>query len=518
MPHPFSLLIGLVIFSFCIPSASSAESPVRVRSVADTTAADTTRTVSSRKEGTSVSSKEGAEPEVCPIACTPVPDTENYVPLPQRATLSYWSEVRRRMILDREHSVGEQFHDRGVFRHTTRFVDREYELDLVAYRFSPFEDEQWMRASGGIRLRAGSVERDLFAIETELKNTVPLGTESKHYFSINGILREDPQVQQAWLEMSYAYQIARQHAVGLRHTFSQYKYDLDITPFYEYASPSWGRASVAVTILDAYSNFIYERLGINEEIQDVLRIYETKPYLFNVSYRTPTQYAFRGEITAGFQPNTRSAYTSQTSESYRFQETVSVHYLSAMIEYHCDPVSAGVYIQRDASRLSRTSTGDSLDTSYRTEQTQQRIGAYVRGTWRNFRLRANAFTGFYDDIQSGESFDTSTLNNAFSFTTETNGIHSRLVYEPDGWPFFGVEYLSFMRRLPANGRALVPWSGKYWDIGPDNYRVVGLIGYRFRRGSVAMGIGYDTDGDFNRFKPAPLKRFDNGFFRFAMTW
>ena len=32
------------------------------------------------------------------------------------------------------------------------------------------------------------------------------------------------------------------------------------------------------------------------------------------------------------------------------------------------------------------------------------------------------------------------------------------------------------------------------------------------------GHFYDTDGDFNRFKPAPLKRFDNGFFRFAMTW
>jgi len=178
----------------------------------------------------------------------------------------------------------------------------------------------------------------------------------------------------------------------------------------------------------------------------------------------------------------------------------------------------GVYLQRDASRLSRETAGDSLGTSYRTEQTQQRIGAYVRASWRNLRLEANGFTGFYDDIQSGENFETSTLSEAFDFTTETNGIHSRLVYEPDGWPFFGVEYLTFMRRLPANDRALVPWSGKYWDIGPDNYRVVGLIGYRFRRGSVAMGIGYDTDGDFNAYKPAPLKRFDNGFFRFAMTW
>jgi len=459
-----------------------------------------------------------AGPAVCPVGCTPVPQQVDYVPLPPQATLSYWANTRRLMVLDREHSVGGRFFDRGVFRHTSRFIDREYELDLMAYQFSPFENAQWMRASGGLRLRAGSVERDLWAIKTEIKNTVPLGDSARHFFTIDGVIQEDPQVQRAWLEMSYAYRVAPQHAIGLRHTFSQYKYDLDVTPFYAYASPTWGRATVGFTFLNLYSNFIYEQLGINEEILDIVRVYETRPFFLEASYVSTADRPLRGEVHAGLQPKTRSLYFSQTADSYRFREDETVHFLSALLEYRRDPVTVGVYLQRDASRLSRETAGDSLGTSYRTEQTQQRIGAYVRASWRNLRLEANGFTGFYDDIQSGENFETSTLSEAFDFTTETNGIHSRLVYEPDGWPFFGVEYLTFMRRLPANDRALVPWSGKYWDIGPDNYRVVGLIGYRFRRGSVAMGIGYDTDGDFNAYKPAPLKRFDNGFFRFAMTW
>ena len=112
-----------------------------------------------------------------------------------------------------------------------------------------------------------------------------------------------------------------------------------------------------------------------------------------------------------------------------------------MIEYHRNPVSAGATFSemlRDCMLAQVQAIVRHVD-HHRPTWTQkcERIGAYVRRDWRNFRLSTNAFTGTYDDIQSGESFDTSTLNDAFSFTTETNGIHSRLVYEPDGWPFFG---------------------------------------------------------------------------------
>ncbi|PEN12322.1 hypothetical protein CRI94_14975 [Longibacter salinarum] len=506
MTHLLSI-VGLLVAALLTPAVAEASRPV----VADTTTADSARTPISVDE-------RPAEREICPVGCTPVPNRVDYSPLPPQATLSYWAQSRRLMILDREHSVGNRFFDRGVFRHVTPFTDREYELDLMAYRFSPFENAQWTRASGGLRMRAGSVERDLWAIKTEIKNTVALGDSARHYFTIDGIIQEDPQVQRSWLQMSYAYRLAPHHAVGLRHTFSQYKYDLDVTPYYAYASPKWGQASVGLTFLNAYSNFIYERLGINEEVLDIVRVYETKPLLLELSYSSPTTYALRGEFHAGLQPKTRSLYFSQTADSYRFRDAETAHYLGALLEYRLDPVTVGVYVQQDGSSLARETAGDSLDTSYRTEQTQRRVGAYVRTSWRKFRLEANAFTGFYDDIQSGDNFEMSTLDEAFAFTTETNGVHSRLVYEPEGLPFFGVEYLTFLRRLPANARALVPWSGKYWDIGPDNYRLVGLIGYRFGRGSVAMGIGYDTDGDFNADKPAPLKRFDNGFFRFAMTW
>ncbi len=456
---------------------------------------------------------------MCPVGCFPIPEARSYESAPSRTSLASWSHSRRLLVLDRAHSSGDRYFDRGVFRHVTPQVDREYALDLMAYRFRPSEDARWLDAGGGLRMRAGSVRRDLLAIKTHIKTTVPLDDGDRHFFSIEGVLQEDPQVSRSLLEMSYAYRLAPHHAVGVRHTFSRYKEDLDLTPFYSYASRSWGRAEVAFTLQDVYNNFIYEQLGINSDIVDVLRIYESKPYLLEARYASPEQHRLGGEIVVGWQPERRAVYASQKTPSYQFLDDERLHYLSALLEYRLDPVAVGVYFQRDATRLRRQSTGDSLGTDYRARQTHQRLGAFVKGAWGNVRGAIYAFTGFYNDKQTGDNFETSVLERPINFDTEQSGLHSRLVYEPNGWPYFGVEYLAFRRDLGPNPRALVnDWTFQYWDIGPSNYRVVGLIGYRFSRGSVAMGIGYDTDGDPNRFKPRPPKYFDNGFFRFTLVW
>ena len=44
-----------------------------------------------------------------------------------------------------------------------------------------------------------------------------------------------------------------------------------------------------------------------------------------------------------------------------------------------------------------------------------------------------------------------------------------------------------------------------------------MLGYRFKKGAFLIGINYDLDGDYH-FKDPTAKRFDNGFFRFAISW
>jgi hypothetical protein len=50
--------------------------------------------------------------------------------------------------------------------------------------------------------------------------------------------------------------------------------------------------------------------------------------------------------------------------------------------------------------------------------------------------------------------------------------------------------------------------------------VSGVVGYRFDRGAVELGINYDPDGDHHH-KASPdyqKKRLDNGFVRFVVGW
>ncbi|PSQ96393.1 MAG: hypothetical protein BRD55_06930 [Bacteroidetes bacterium SW_9_63_38] len=421
-------------------------------------------------------------------------------------------------VLDRKQSYGDRMFDRGVFRHVTPDMDREYWLDMMVYRYSPFEHARWTQAGGGLRFRTGSIERDIFAFKTTIRSTVPLDDDKKNYFSIEGVLQDDVQAKRSWLEMSYAHRLSSHHAVGIRHTFSAEKADLDLTSFYRYSSQKWGRAGVSLTVQNLYNDFIYQQLGIDAEVLDVLRTYDRNPYLVELHYSSPKRFALGGELIVGWQPGSRATFASQTTPSYQYREQERVHYIGAILEYRYDPVAVGLFLKRDASRLQRSSAGDSLSTDYRSHQTQQRIGAFAKGSWGNVRGEVYAFTGFYKDWQTGSAFETSVLERSIDFDTDQSGLHSRLLYEPDGWPYLGIEYFVFRRTLGPNPRALVNgWTSKYWDFGPSHYRVVGLLGYRFSRGSVVMGMGYDLDGDPVFTDRAP-RRFDNGFFRFTLTW
>lgn len=526
---PFAILLGaaaLLMSAYSAPVCAQhlASSPSKV-AASETSSANSAPSIlkilSVPLDSTSTAPPDSTAPapDVCPVGCAPIPDESpyNHTP-PPRSSLAPWAHSRRLMVLDRKQSYGDRTFDRGVFRHVTPNMDREYWLDMMVYQYSPFEHARWMQAGGGIRFRTGSIERDVFALKTTIRSTVPLDDDKKNYFSIEGVLQEDVQANRSWLEMSYAHRFSPQHAVGVRHTFSANKADLDLTPFYRYSSQKWGKAGVELTIQNLYNDFIYQYLGIDAEVLDVLRTYDRNPYLFEVHYSSPKRFDLGGELIVGWQPESRATFASQTTPSFQYREQERVHYVGAILEYRYDPVAVGLFFKRDASRLQRTSEGDSLSTNYRSRQTQQRIGAFVKGSWGSFRGEVYAFTGVYNDQQTGSAFDTSVLERSIDFDTEQSGLHSRLLYEPDGWPYLGVAYAAFRRDLGANPRALVNgWTFQYWDFGPSNYRAIGLIGYRFSRGSVVMGMGYDLDGD-PLFFTERTRRFDNGFFRFTLTW
>lgn len=448
-------------------------------------------------------------------------DTIVYDETNLRATLQRWAARQRLYVLDRSHVFDNRQYDRGTFRHIMPGMDKEYHLDRFTYGFTLAEDNRWNQATGGFRTKFGSVRRDLWAIRSEIRHTLSLGESVT--FDVEAVLQEDPTTQRAVVELSPRWQITSRHAVGVRHTFGQAKYDVDFTLFYAFSDPQWGTVRTSVTRIDVYNDAIYEHLGVQPIQRDVIRTYSRNSPLLALSYRTPVHSRLHVEVVGGLQPRSRSHFQSQTDPRYRYRNDRRVHYAGALTEYDLsDTATAGILYQRNASWLRRATEGDSLSTHYTSEQTFQQLGVFAIYAWRGLRAELWGFVGDYSDRQTGSSFEMSTISRPVDYQTDRLSSKIRVTYEPEGRPYVGLEYDALIRNFGPNPRVLSEsWSRKHFDTDPDHHRLVGLFGYRFARGSVAVGVGLDLDGDTNsaypRFKE-PHSYFDNAFGRLTFVW
>jgi hypothetical protein len=399
-------------------------------------------------------------------------------------------------------------------------MDREYALDMVNYRFSAFETEAWRRLDSGLRLRGGSIVRAKWAFVTELKHTARLA--DNHTLRIDATLQQDATAERSLLELSYDWRIDGPHHVGVRHTFSQYKPDFDASFYYQYGSSSTGRVRAEVTLLNAYSDLIFETLGVTAKDEPFVRSYQRRPYLGRVALETPARFPLRAELHAGWQPESELWVQSQTDPAYRYRDRKASHFVGALVEYNAGPVTGGVMVQRDKSFLDRLGKGAAVTSDYRTAQRFQRGGAFLLGRWGPFVGEAWFFLEEYYDRQVGDDFDLSTISRSMNYTEYRKNYRVRLAYVPSPTGFYGrVAYLAMSRRLGETPWVMGnEWTNHWYGLAPSNYRVSTVVGYRFQRGAVELGINYDLDGD-EHFKAGPSyekKRFDNGYLRFIIAW
>ena len=434
------------------------------------------------------------------------------------ATLEGWASRRRRQMLDQHHAYGDRFYDRGVFRHITPQTDREYAIDMATYRFSPVQDHAWSRIDTGMRLRMGSIVRAKWAMLAEIKHDAPLADD--HSLRVDAVLQQDGRAQRAFLEFGYQWDVASRHHVGLRHTVTQYKPDFDASIFYRYAHEAFGSARLEMTVLDPYNNFVFDVLGVQEKDDPYEKSYSTQPYLAQLSVASPDRYALRGEVRVGWQPQGRLVVQSQSEPSVRYRDRTRAHYVGALLEYDFDPVTAGLVYQRDQSTLDRAGLREGVTSDYWTEQRMHRAGGFLVGSWGRLRGEAWAFVGDYYDRQRGTDFSLSTIDAPLHWTAPRQRYRVRLSYVPEPTGVYGaVEYLALKRDLDdaAADRMARQWTGNWYRLGPSNARTTFMLGYRFEKGAVVLGINYDLDGDLT-FKNRSPKRFDNGFFRFSLAW
>jgi len=429
-----------------------------------------------------------------------------------RVTLAEWAAERRLWMLDRDHAYGDRFYDRGVFRHITPRMDREYAIDLATYRYTPGQDRAWHRRDGGLRVRTGSITRNQWGIVTQIKQAVGIG--EGHTLQFDAVLQEDAQAERGLLEVGYEWAITSAHRVGVRHTFAQYKPDFDVSLFYRYGTATRGRVRAEVTALDAYNDFLFGTLGVWKGEEEYERIYEQNPYLLQLSAASPTRYSLRAELYLGWQPTSELVVQSQFEDPVRYRDRETAHYLGALLAYDLGPISAGAVYQRDRSTLDRRGLRPGVTSDYRTEQRDQRAGLFTTGAWGPFRGGAWVFLEDYTDQQRGSDFQLSTIDQPLDWTEARTNVQLRAYYAPARTGVFaGLEYIALNRRpTDPSGVMAEQWATGWAGRGLSHYRGPVILGYRFGKGAVSVGINYDFDGDQKG------DRFDNGFFRFTIGW
>jgi hypothetical protein len=435
-------------------------------------------------------------------------------------TLSGWAAGRRLRMLSRRAAIGGRTYDRGVFRHITPPMDREYALDMTNYRFSPLEDFAWERLDSGLRARAGSFVRAEWALVTEIKHTADIG--DGHALRIDAIMQQDAVAQRAFVEVNYDWTFLPGHHVGLRHTFSDYKPEFDPSFFYQYGNRREGRVRAEVTLLDAYNNLVFSTLGVSDKDEDFVRIYEQPPILGQITIETPDDASVRAELHAGWQPARSLAVEAIDDPSYRYRDRESAHYVGALVEVHRGPVTSGLIVQRDYARLDRLGLRSGVTSDYQTEQRFQRGGVFLLGSWGPLQGEAWFFLEDYYDRQSGEDFSLSTIGQSLNYTEYRKNYRFRLAYVPNQEGLYtSLEYLGMSRRLGDRSWVMGnEWTDHWYSLAPSNYRLSGVVGYRFGAGAVSLGMNFDLDGDVH-YKAGPdyaKKRFDNGFIRFSLAW
>lgn len=474
------------------------------------------------------------------------------------ATQHGWADRHRVRLLDRFNTLAEPRHDRGAFLHIMPEMDREYELDLLTYRFTPLQQYRWQSAESGFQSRGGSIERTDFAIVSELKQSIPL-TETEvdrrpvHEIDLHLYLREDVQAQRSLIEFAYRRRFEGGHAAGVRHTFSEYKPDLDLSLFYQVGEFGFGdddtpRAHdgilrAEVTLMDVYNDFISSSLGIDVEDQDVVREYGRKPFLLQLHAVTPS-YPVQAEIVGGIQPLSEAEYTSQTDPGFRYRDDRTVHYVAGMVSGRVPGrwigidglgLTAGLTARRDYSRVHRVGLGPSVSSNYTARQVRQSAGGFFEATYGDLRGEVWYSRQVYTDRQTGDDYALSLVPEEVDYREDRSHLNARIFYEPGRpWPYVGLGYANVIREFPQPLGARQTnvlgnnWTNEFYSTGPSNYRATLLIGYSFRdRGFLEIGVHYDTDGDIpTEAEGLPergpdsqrKKRFDNGFARLVLLW
>ena len=451
-------------------------------------------------------------------------------------TLFKWEQRMRNFMLDRAHNYGGTHYNRGLFREHINEMSPEHNLDLITYRYSLLEDYRWKLAQNAYRLSLGSLNATDFAIENAVKSRIPVN--DKNQVIIEGYHEENIRANRFLFHLGYKRSLGKRHHVGVRHTLTREKADLDATVFYRYGSYTDGMVELDLTFMDWGSNVV-QRLAEDSRNKwnksyEVTHQYTHSPKLLSLRLSSPQQGRLKAELLGGVQIYARKRVEVHADTS-RYLDEEWAHYAGALLEYQHSRFTLGLTYTRTFSKLRRKPAENSTyELDFGNRQITNQFGFYGVGRIGPFRLEQWVWYGYDLDRLQGEKVPGDLKNHSFErisfdYREEPISLKSKLQYSAVEKGIttgleFNAEYSRPQGERAENGVVSFDFRRTYSIVRDYNARFTYTIGYRISPQFYFLaGISYDLDGDSQTGRGTEKvigdpTWFDGGFGRFSISW
>lgn len=422
------------------------------------------------------------------------------------ATIRTWADETWLLALDRSAARGGRLNSRGTLQRFHAEIDAEYELDRISAGFGITEEYRWERIANGARYWAGSINYEHLITGADLKASVPIG---RGWTSSIRITHQDlPPLFRNRIGVRFR-KDWRGPFVYVEGSLLAYKPENDVSIGGGWASPT-RRLVVSLSVVDAFSDIVYQVLGVWPGFADTALDYERQPLALRTSVEQSVGRRLRIEADAGFFTPSRVRAYRQLSPSEGFRQEETFAQAAGLIEWSAAPtLRAGAMARyvRATTRRTPLPLDTALNDFRLTEQTTS-AGAFLLAIPAP-RWRLEAWGARVARPERREYAAAGLADTDYRDATWTG--QALVGYRaPGGFKLNGS--LEWDLRNVTRGDGQVPVQE---SLARHNTRVKLDVGWTVRdRFDVLLGYRVDLDGDLY----TDHGRFDGAHGRFVMSW
>ncbi|MDH4352292.1 MAG: hypothetical protein OEW56_14180, partial [Gemmatimonadota bacterium] len=384
---------------------------------------------------------------------------------------------------------GGRLNDQGVLMRFHPDIDDEYAVDAISVFPGLGDEYAWQAATNGARYWGGSINHRALAAGFDVKAGIGLGRGWRVGFRFDkedrpGLARSLPRfgVEKFWEPGVFAF------AGG---TLVTDKPEMDMT-----VGAGWrdraGEARVSLTVLDAFSQAIYQGLDVVRTFAPTALDYEKAPYALRITTQRQVGRHLRVEADLGTAlPSTLRAYDQLVTDS-GFRQDEEFGMAAALLEWTTLPtVRVGAMATRVRAITDRTPlTLSRPEDDFRLVERTSQVGGYIlfqpTARWRAESWLLREHRPQTKEFRNGAQPDVDYEDRAWRGQT--------LVRYLAGIGFKAEAALEMDLRDVIRGDGQVP--SVEGSVGRRNTRLRLELGWRFgNRFWVEGGYRIDLDGD-----------------------